>query len=86
MSGIATFIGYVMFRPRGPANQTGGFLSSIQTIHTILSRHAQFSYSFSYPSPAVQRSDVRHSDVKPHEAKERLALPIVGVPILCVPR
>lgn len=53
MSGIATFIGYVLFRPRGPANQTGGFLSSIQTIHTILSRHAQFSCSFSYPSPAV---------------------------------
>lgn len=82
MSGIATFIGYVLFRPRSPANQTGGFLSSIQTIHTILSRHAQFSCSFSYPSPAVQRYAIRQSDIKPHEArakaKERLALPIVG--------
>lgn len=90
MSGIATFIGYVLFRPRSPANQTGGFLSSIQTIHTILSRHAQFSCSFSYPSPAVQRYAVRQSDVKPHEArakaKERLALPIVGVLPLCRPR
>jgi len=66
MSGMATFIGSVLFRPRGPANQTGGFLSSIQTIHTILSRHAQFSCPFPYPSPAVQRSSIRHDDVKPN--------------------
>lgn len=86
MSGIATFIGYVLFRPRGPANQTGGFLSSIQTIHTILSRHAQFSCSFSsIPLRPVQRSPgVRHGGVKPHGAKERLTLPIVGVhPLRC---
>ena len=34
--GIDTLIGYVLFRPRGPANQTSRSLSSIQTIYTIL--------------------------------------------------
>lgn len=34
--GIDTLIGYVLFRPRSPANQTSRSLSSIQTIYTIL--------------------------------------------------
>lgn len=61
--GIDTLIGYVLFRPRGPANQTSRSLSSIQTIYTILEPPCS-TCPFPYPSSTVYRSGLRLGETK----------------------
>lgn len=61
--GIDTLIGYVLFRPRSPANQTSRSLSSIQTIYALRSTVTPTLYSAAILNSPIPLSFVDHRSV-----------------------